>query len=201
MGSPLTQGLTGKQIGPNVVQTSGEFGERLATELQARYYEQAYRGNVFIAATQTAQTFTAGLTTATGLVFGIQNAPSASVVAPKNLVLLNASFSLTNTTAAVVGLSIGPVTTTFNTATTTGPTITSSLGAVGSGSVARVVSVVASPVVQCILGGIGTSAITQTTNFVDLGGSIIIPPGCTVAMVASAAEIFWGAVTWMEVPI
>ena len=202
MGAPLNQGLIGKQTGSNLVQTGGEFGERLVSELQARYYEQAYRGNVFIGATQVVITFTAGLTTASGLVFGIQNAPSASVAAPKNLVLLNASFTLLSTTSCAVGLSIGPTTTTFNTATTTGPTITSALGAVASGSVARVVSVVASPVVQCILGGMsGASAITEATSFVDLGGSIIITPGSTATIVTSAAQTGWAALTWMEVPI
>ena len=199
MGSPLTQGLTGKQLGSNVVQTAGEFGERLATELSPRYYEWAYRGNVFNAVTQAVITFTAGLTTASGLVFGIQNAPSSN----KNVVLLNASFALTGTTLSVIGLSVGPVTSTLNTATTTGPTIQGALNATSTGgSVCRVVSVVASPVVVQILGGMSAaSAAVVATNYVELAGSIIVGPGATVCMVASAAQTAWGSLTWVELPI
>ena len=41
------QGVTSKQIGANISISLGEFGDQLVSELQARYYEQIYRGNVF----------------------------------------------------------------------------------------------------------------------------------------------------------
>ena len=41
------QGVTSKQIGANISISLGEFGDQLVSELQARYYEQTYRGNVF----------------------------------------------------------------------------------------------------------------------------------------------------------
>ena len=189
------------QVGPQVVASGsiadvrmGNQGDGIFSELSPRYYEQVFRGNVFNAVTQTVQTFTAGLTTATGLVFGIQNPPTSG----KNMTLVNTAFSLTGTTAAVIGLSVGPYTSVLNTATTTGPTIQNAFAGSPNTSVGRVVSVVATPVVQMVLGGIGTSAVTQATDFVEIGGSIVIAPGCTVAMMASAAQTFWASLTWVE---
>ena len=43
------QGITSKQVGGNISISLGEFGDQLVSELQARYYEQTYRGNVFYA--------------------------------------------------------------------------------------------------------------------------------------------------------
>lgn len=201
MGNTINQGILTKLTGYNIPRNGGEFGDGLVTELQPRYYEQAYRGNVFNATPQVSLTWTVGLTTATGLVFGIQNTSQPSSGTAKNMALISAGFSLTGTTAAVIGISIAPYTTALNTATTTGPTIQNAFVGNANTSVGRVVSVCASPVVQMILGGIGTSAITQCTDFVDIGGALIVAPGCTVAIMASAAETGWASLNWVEIPV
>ena len=69
------QGQTGKQVGQNLTAGFGEFSELLVNELQARYYQNAYRGNSFYAVNTAAQALSVASSTYTGLV--VQN-PAAS---------------------------------------------------------------------------------------------------------------------------
>ena len=58
-----------------------------------------------------------------------------------------------------------------------------------------------------ITGVIGTNPITainESTQVIDLEGSIVMPPGsyiCIVTSTASAATSFWGSFQWEEIPV
>lgn len=88
----VNQGQTGKSVGSNIVAGSGEFSEVLVTELQPRYYEWNYRGNMFsIGSTSTALSAnTITLTATTTPIVGVYN-PSTSTV---NLVILQAALQV-----------------------------------------------------------------------------------------------------------
>jgi hypothetical protein len=82
--------ITQTQVGPQTAgdgaylsQRSGKQGDTIVSELHGRYYEQAYRGNIFQVGSQAVATTTVGLaTTYTGLVL------SNPVGSPVNLALL-----------------------------------------------------------------------------------------------------------------
>lgn len=98
----LAQGLTGKAVGASVGAGSGEFSELLVTELQPRFYEWAYRGNLFSAGSSTtalsANTIT--LVAATTPIVGVYN-PSTSTA---NVVILQAAITaFINTLTTPVG--------------------------------------------------------------------------------------------------
>src|ERR1017187_2094929 len=128
------QGQTGKQLGQNIIAAVGEYSELLASELQPRYYEQAYRGQTFVLAA-VAQAGTAYLGAAGGTPLVAVWNPTGS---GKNLVLLQASTSIVATASAAgttqFRLYAGP-TVAITQATVTVPLNTASL--VTSGSVAK----------------------------------------------------------------
>lgn len=106
------QGQAGKQFGQNLTVGFGEFNDLLVTELQARFYQQAIRANVYSAGMQitsiSAVTFSSadGLGTLTNAalstpIVGIWN-PSNSGV---NAVVLQANVPMTFTSLTTA---IGP---------------------------------------------------------------------------------------------
>src|ERR1700693_1273756 len=95
------QGQTGKQVGQNLTAGFGEFSELLVNELQARYYQNAYRGNSFYAVNTAAQALSVASSTYTGLV--VQN-PAAS---GKNLVLLEIIWATSLTFTGVGSIVLG----------------------------------------------------------------------------------------------
>src|SRR5437870_8015213 len=100
---PVFQGQVGTQgvadgTYPNV--RMDKFGSMVVTELNPRYYEQGYRGNVFVAANQATGVFTAVSLTATGFIL---SNPAGS---GKNLVILEILFSVTVPLAAASIISL-----------------------------------------------------------------------------------------------
>jgi len=176
----------------------GAQNELMVSELHGRYYEQALRGNMFRIANQAAVTTTAALaTTWTGL--AISNPAGSGVNAVVNL------FSVAQVAvgaASAVGIMTGsgaaagslvPKNAIVN--GTTGK-VTASAGAT-----------IATPVLDIVIGQVGSLA---TTGYgltpglvVDLGGSLIVPPGYYAASyttVATTTSLIFGF-QWEEVPI
>lgn len=202
----LAQGVVGVQNNSDsstpITQRFGQQGEGMVSELHARYYEQTVRGKMFSVNTQgTAVTTTAALaTTWTGL--GIANA-SSSVV---NLVLTK--FTATQFAvgaAATIGLMGGTGTLAASLAiqsrnigsgTACAATTTASAGAT-----------ISTPLLITTFGSLGSLATTgyglENGIYVDLEGSIIIPPGsfvCTYTSIVTTSALNFGF-TWEEVPI
>src|SRR5271167_1778296 len=103
----LNQGVITKQTGVGVIQPgAGEFGDTLVSELQARYYEWAYRGKlwtitsayggaVLVAASAIGQTAWAPSV-------GLYNGSSG--VNAVNLVIVSGAVALVSGTAAAGGI-------------------------------------------------------------------------------------------------
>lgn len=200
----LEQGFVGQSAtkyadGSNPVVRVGNQGDQINSELHGKYYEQAYRGNLFSVANQAAvSTSTTLNTTFTGL--SIAN-PSTSGV---NLVLLQfywAQFAAS--TAAVVsiaggsGVAAGSLTVRNALVGTTAKTAT----------IASAGATITAPVLLRPCGSTGSVATTaygtQTANVIDIAGSLIVPPGniiCTDTSIATTTALIFGFL-WEEVPI
>lgn len=182
----------------NPVARGGAFGDVIVSELHGRYYEQSLNGNMFAVANQAVVTTTAALaTTFTGL--AISNPAGSGVNAVINLFTC---AQVAVGAAAAVGI------------------MTGSGAAAGAlvprnrlvgGSTGRVTAsagaTIATPVLEYVFGNVGSLA---TTGYgltpglvVDLGGSLIVPPGFYAAsyttIVTTTALIF--GFQWEEVPV
>lgn len=177
---------------------AGQQGDMIVSELHGRYYEQALRGNMYRVASQAAVTTTAGLaTTWTGL--AISNPAGSGVNAVVNLFSV-AQFAVG--AAAAVGIMTGA-------GAAAGSLVPKN--AIVSGTTGKVTAsagaTIATPVLDIVIGQAGSLA---TTGYgltpglvVDLGGSLIIPPGFFAAsftsIVTTTALLF--GFQWEEVPI
>jgi hypothetical protein len=202
VGQPSTTSI---QPGTTPTLRQGQLGEMVVQELHGRYYETAYRRNLFNASVQGT-----GITTSVGLVTGYTGLaltnPTTSTV---NLVVTKVGYGVNAAPAAVMVISLA-----FNTSTTAVTQTTAITGrnnflggAAPQGLAASSVTFPTAPINSHILGVIGTNAITglnETTDVIDLEGSIVMPPGSYIAIVtstASAATSFWGSFQWEEVPV
>jgi hypothetical protein len=199
------QGQASKQIGQNVTLGFGEFSEALVSELQARYYENVYRGNVFTASNTAALALSLNSATATGLIL---SNPAGS---GKNLVLLEALISVANLPAGqstlILTANINPIA--AATVHTTPLVIANALLGSANASVAKADSAATLPVAPTIIRSYSFTAATvaASTSFPpfikdDIGGAIIVAPGCTVSiqcLVTAATTI--NTLTWAEVAI
>ena len=192
------------QDGAIVPARGGKAGEQMVSEVQARYYEQAYRGNTFIASNVAAQAVSVALAaTYTGL------AISNPLGNTKNLVLLGYGFALTVAPAAIASLHlIGGYSATANVTHTTplaAPGIQNALLGTGPQSSAKADSaatVVNPGYLQPLMGGFTAAALPSSpVTWIDLGGQIILPPGAWAAVGALTAVTGFGGFTWAEVPV
>lgn len=180
----------------------GQQADQIVSQLHARYYEQTVRGKKFSIHTQgTSITTTAALaTTWTGL--GIANA-SASVV---NLVLTKFSAcQFAVGAAATIGImggvgvlaaSLTVQSRLIGSGTSAATTTTASAGAT-----------ISTPILIQTFGSLGSLATTtyglENGIYVDLDGSVIIPPGsfvCSYTSIVTTSALQFGF-TWEEVPI
>lgn len=204
--------LTGA-VGPQTAQDGaappvrqGRAGEVVVTDLHGRYYEQAYRKNLFIAYCAAQATSVAG----TAMV-GLQVWNGSPIANGVNLALLKTSGMIVVTSAS----------------------LTSVVLAVGTGQVSAPTSqTAATKVSNCFIGGVGpqataisagtftnapvaiknlmhnTAAIASTGEdqgwSIDLEGAIIIPPQCHVAIAAVGAAAAASGMNldlmWEEIP-
>lgn len=197
----IAVGVQNNPDSPNpITARSGKQGETMVSELHGRYYEQTYRGNMFSLCTQgTGVTTTAALaTTWTGL--GVANPVGSGV----NLVLTK--FGCTQFAvgaAATIGImgGVGVISS----------TLTPQSRIIGGGQVSKANgsagATISTPVLIASFGSVGSAATTayglEAGIFVDLEGSVIIPPGSFVTsytsiVTTSALQFHF---TWEEVPI
>lgn len=193
----------------------GALGDVVVSELHGRYFEQAYRRNMFSGAIAGATGVTAtalGVITATaytGLV--LYNPPNSQVV----LSLQKVGWALPIAPAAATVVSLGqfyspgvPYTTTAVTTRNNyiqGPAPVGQLYSVATFGISTTAPVSTTPVYT--LGWVGTVAATSTSNqynVQDLEGSIVIPPGggvCYYLSTVANTNGFFGSMAWEEVPI
>ena len=205
---------------------SGQLGDLIASELQGRFYEQTYRGNKFAAGLAaltaiTNATFTVATLGATCTpILGVWN-PGTSTA---NLVLTQATLAATITALAATGG--GPYVwagSTGNNALTLGSAPISRKTMAAAGSQAKNMCGVALTgltnnlvaLFGSALGGgsasnasfAATAASMQTTlqGFVEnFDGSLIVPPGGVLALLATTTPVAHSAVgslVWDEVPV
>lgn len=182
----------------NVKIRGGRDGDLIVSELHGRYYEQARRGNMYRIANQAAVTTTAALaTTWTGL--AISNPAGSGVDAVVNL------FTCSQFAVGAAG-AIGIMTGSGAAAGSLVPKNALTGGATGKVT-ASAGATIATPVLDFVFGQTGSLATTgygvTPGLLVDLGGSLIIPPGFFAAsyttIVTTTALIF--GFQWEEVPI
>ena len=205
-GSVGQPSLTSIQPGTTPTLRQGQLGEAVVQELHGRYYETAYRRNMFFAATQAGVTTSAGLATATtGLVL---TNPTTSTV---NCVLNKVGYTVNAVPAAtmVIGLAFNTSTTAVTQTTAITPRNCFLGGAAPQGLVASSVTLPTAGIISHIFGKVDFIATpanlyATTMTLVDLEGSIVMPPGSYVHIytsTASAATSFFGSFQWEEVPV
>ena len=216
------QVLTGQQNNPDssvIVQRGGKQGDGIVSELHGKYYEQAYRGNLFIldsGAITLASTYTTASAAGTAkLICGIFN-PTGS---GKNVVVLGAMTCLisgTSTGEFVYNAQTFPAGVSV-TVTASGGTIRSSVIntiAVGSASVCtpqNAVVITRSDAATTALTQIGTCGGTAAiaagagiySVYDDVAGKIIIPPGTVfgISQIGAGTGAAYGTLYWEEVPV
>ncbi len=178
----------------------GRLGEVMVSELRGRYAEQAARGNVFIAHNVAAQAVSIGLaTTYTGLVL---TNPASST---KDLHILGCNYALSVAPAGIASLHlIGAYSATAVTQTTplAAPGIQCTrLGASGTVALAASAATIPTPNYIMALGsGFTAGALYGTTpSWIDIGGSIVLPPSSFIALGALTAVTGFGCIMWMEI--
>lgn len=189
--------------GANVPERLGRTGEVVVTGLHGDQFEQAKRGNVFVAnAIVTAPViFSTAAATGGPLLYN----GSTTV----NAVILGVSFGVTtaSTVPGSIGLTGGP---------TTAPTSTTAIdsktngflgGSTSQATAFRVGTVSAAGTFFYALGGVDTAALTAqpaSFNYIDLEGRFIVPPGYFISVAGSATLSTLVAnigLIWEEVPI
>ncbi|CAB4129511.1 hypothetical protein UFOVP118_78 [uncultured Caudovirales phage] len=203
-GSVGQPSVTSIQPGTTPTLRQGQLGEMVVQELHGRYYETAYRRNQFFAATQGGITTSAGLTTAvTGLIL---TNPTTSTV---NCVVNKVGWGVNAAPTAVmmIGLAYNTSTTAVTQTTAITPRNCFLGAAAPQGLVASSVTLPTAGIISHVFGAIDTGAVTTVihqTNFIDLEGSIVMPPGSYLHIytsTASAATSFFGSFQWEEVPV
>jgi hypothetical protein len=187
----------------------GRDGNLIMSELHGRYFEQSFRGNLFVACQ------TAGVTIA--IVAG--TAPSFSLFNPASsgVYLSVVRWEMVLTVAAATPV-IGAYMLTVNTnpiaAATTGTAVVPTPGIIGGTSAARgrpltSATLPANPTLYRTLAQHYTGAITTIPNMpafgIDFDGTALIAPGCTMSVgqlnVDTTNASGLCAVIWEEIPV
>lgn len=202
----ITQVIVGQQnLSDSVMANArgGKQGDQLVSELHGRYYEQAYRGNMYSASIQAVSTTTVGLaTTYTGLV--ISN-PIASTV---NLVLNKASVMqsvIQSVQPEAYAIAFG-INTTTDVTHTTPLTIRNNFIGSSTASAARAdisATLPTAPFYHTFVQNTGTATANGTGSVIDFEGSVILPPGgygLWVTPAQASVAGLWFSFQWEEVP-
>lgn len=185
---------------------SGRLGDQIVSELQGRYYEQASRGRLFHAnAIVTAPVI---FSTAAGTGGPLIWNPSTSGV-NVSVLAITCGITVVTTVAAALGL-------TGNTGQTSAPSSTTAIDGRTSGLIGgqasastpyRIGTVTNAGGFFLPLLNLHTGALTVDTlglGFIDIGGSVVCPPGGWVSIAASATATTTVAqlgMIYAEIPI
>lgn len=198
-GSGFIDGAT--PSGPRIAKT----GEQIISELHGRYYEQASRGNVFLA--QAIVTAPVIFSTAAGtggpLLWNGTSTVKASILA------VGWGVSTVSTVAAAIGLTGGSGQTSAPTATTAidGRSSTLMGGNTSACTPYRVGTVSSAGTFLFPLGQLNTGALTTTPgqlNWVEVAGLFILPQYGWISLAASATAsttVVTCGMIWEEIPV
>jgi hypothetical protein len=209
------------QVGPAGTLPNGTVGqayqqgrqaEEIVSELAPRYYTNAYQGNCFFAAHQAAITFAAnGLTTSSAVGMCVYNPPTNGVnLVPMQCEVIMTSYVTSSTDVQVVAV-VSSAFSATNPTTNTAITVYSAKGAgkfTSSALCAQSITFAANTVVwKQVYGAFVTTTVaaaipTQSSSgILDIGGSLVIPPGFGMAFIANNASTGLVSVSWAEIPI
>jgi hypothetical protein len=222
----LVQGATGPinlQDGVNPPLRQGRQGDVVVSELHGRFYEQAYRGNVYFGGHTSLVALSANtitLTATTTPILGLYNPSSSNT----NLVLLQAMLNVVSsnlTSGAGPGVFVW-ATSVGNAAVSTGSTPFNSRTLVAAGSQGRFFagataltgltnnlaivagSALPSPSGLTYTTLASTALLPSYSGVENFDGSIIIPPGGVIALLNTTSSTVFsaaGRLTWEEVPV
>jgi len=186
-----------------LIERIGQQGDRMVSQLHGPLYEQALRLNMFFAANQAAQAVSVALTTTyTGLCLSNPAGNTRNLV-PRQVSIGVSVHQVALSCMGILGgyAAAGVVT---HTATLTRYSCMLGNGVASTGLADSQCTIVGTPLV--IMPFVSTDIITTGTpnkggGIVDLGGSIIIPPGAYVAIYALTAVTGLFGITWEEVPV
>jgi hypothetical protein len=179
------------------------MGEQVTGLLHGKYYESTYRRACYSISNQAATGITTSVALATTFVGICVGNPAASTI---NVVMQSFGYAFTVSPAAplVLGLMSG-----VGAITGTVTPRNRYIGGASGQAVATLGGTIPTPVVELILGTPCTqlavaSWTPQPLTWIDLNGSIILPPNTFLASytnIAGGAAGFFGSFTWEEVPI
>ena len=185
---------------------SDRSGALVVTDAHGRYTEAVLRGNVFIAANQAVQALSLNSTaTATGLIL---TNPAGS---GKNLVLLEIEAYIAAAITAVANVAlmanVNPVAAAV--VHTTPLSVRNALIGGAPAGVGLADSAATLPAVPVLVRSLfGWHWVTAGTPAVqlgvkdDLGGSLIVAPGCSVSLAAvTVAHTVVASIMWEEIPV
>jgi hypothetical protein len=219
------------QVGPAFVQDGvttqpvrmGKLGDIIVSELHGRFYETAYRGNLFFAGTAgivalSANTITLSATSTP--ILGIYNPPTSGV----NVVMLQASLStVINTVTTPVGsgayawassvgntaVSTGLAPWNAKTMQQSGSQVKSFAGATALTGLTNNLTIMAAadfPSITALTYGTiaNTNVIYSNGAIQNFDGSLIVPPGGVLSLVNTTSTTTVSVVArmmWEEVPV
>lgn len=200
------QGQTGKQVGQNITAGFGEFSDVIITELMPRYYEQTFRGRTFTAYAAAQATSVVGVA-----MVGLQLYNGSSGSNAVNLVLLKVGGYVLVTSATQTGVALASGTGQLSAPTSQTAATRSSnnfIGGAAPAGLATNAATFANAPTSFLNLLHNTAAIAATGEdqgyFVDLEGSVIVPPQTYVAFAALGAAGAAGSnqhhIMWMEIP-
>lgn len=193
--------------GTNPPVASNRQGAVLADGLHGKYVEQARRNRLFWAsAIVTAPVIFSTAAGTGGPLLYNGTSPASGVLCAILGISLNQS--VVTTVAAGIGLTGGPTTAPGSTTAIDGYTPGYIGGASGQISAYRVGTPSAAGTFFMPLGDMHTGALTTEAgnggSWIDIGGSIIVPPGCFASLAASATAttlVMRATILYEEIPV
>lgn len=192
--------------GSQPIARMGRQNDIIVSELHGRYYEQAFRRNLFYAYT-TAATLTASNTTYTG--HGLYNGSSGSSAV--NLVLQKVGVGVSVTSASMTGIALGY--SSGQNIVPTGQTAATQVGNLYLGGAAPLATAfkaatlvtAGTPLFPIMHNTAAINTVGVDQVVMDFEGSVIVPPGGVITLLALGAASASSAVTaaffWEEVPV
>jgi energy-converting hydrogenase Eha subunit E len=182
----------------------GHNGDLIVSELHGRYYEQAYRKNLYGGSIVGQVTTVGAATTYTGLCLSNPVGSGVNLVINK----VGVSFLVGFAASATVGVMTGINVTTNVTHTAAAVVRNKFIGSVaGMGLLDSSATLPTAPVLDIVLFSGLTGAITTAPaadGMFDLEGSIILPPGAYAAIYTSTVSgtaSMSASFSWEEVPV
>ena len=194
--------------GANPVIRQGQQSDIIVSQLHGSYYETTYNRNMYTATLTSGTTTSAALaTTHTGLLLLNPNNSQVNFVINK----VGMTFLVAFAAASAIGIQVGNQSTAVLSGLTTTNTQTRNnfLGAPNSTvGLTYSAATTTSPSLLQLFGAGLTGAITTVSQipcfFIDLEGSVIVPPGSWIATytsTASGASSTFASFTYEEIPV